>query len=45
MIMLLGKNSDLEVIDILTADGKLNEKAQLLVGEDRFAARKNHSAS
>jgi valyl-tRNA synthetase len=30
----------LEVIDILTDDGKLNEKAQILVGEDRFIARK-----
>ena len=36
----IGQKFGLEVIDILTADGKLNEKAQLLVGEDRFAARK-----
>ena len=39
----LGEKHKLEVIDILTDDGKLNEKAQILVGEDRFVARKkNH---
>lgn len=36
----IGQRHQLEVIDILTEDGKLNEKAQILVGEDRFAARK-----
>ena len=36
----LGEKHKLEVIDILTDDGKLNEKAQILVGEDRFIARK-----
>ncbi len=36
----LGEKHKLEVIDILTDDGKLNEKAQVLVGEDRFVARK-----
>lgn len=36
----LGKKHDLEVIDILNEDGTLNEKAQILVGEDRFIARK-----
>ncbi|HCB63571.1 MAG: valine--tRNA ligase [Bacteroidetes bacterium GWF2_43_63] len=36
----IGQKFGLEVIDILTPDGKLNEKAQLLIGEDRFIARK-----
>lgn len=36
----LGEKHKLEVIDILKDDGKLNEKAQILVGEDRFVARK-----
>ena len=36
----LGKKHQLEVIDILNEDGTLNEKAQILVGEDRFIARK-----
>lgn len=36
----LGKKYDLEVIDILDDSGKLNEKAQILIGEDRFVARK-----
>lgn len=36
----LGVRHKLEVIDILADDGKLNEKAQILVGEDRFIARK-----
>lgn len=39
----LGEKHKLEVIDILTDDGKLNEKAQILVGEDRFVARKKSS--
>lgn len=37
----LGQKHGLEIIDILTEDGKLNEAAQLHVGEDRFEARKN----
>jgi len=36
----LGVKHKLEVIDILNDDGTLNEKAQILVGEDRFIARK-----
>ncbi|KPM48005.1 valine--tRNA ligase [Jiulongibacter sediminis] len=36
----LGKKHNLEVIDLLTDDAKLNEKAKILVGEDRFVARK-----
>jgi len=36
----IGIRHQLEVIDILSEDGTLNEKAQLLVGEDRFIARK-----
>ena len=36
----LGQKHGLEIIDILTDDGKLNEKALILVGEDRFVARK-----
>ena len=36
----LGQKHNLEVIDILNDDGSLNEKAQILIGEDRFAARK-----
>ena len=36
----LGKKHNLEVIDILNEDGTLNEKAIILVGEDRFVARK-----
>lgn len=36
----LGQKHKLEVIDILNEDGTLNEKAQILVGEDRFVARK-----
>lgn len=36
----LGIQHNLEVIDILNDDGTLNEKAEILVGEDRFAARK-----
>lgn len=35
----LGLKHKLEVIDIFTDDGKLNEKAQVLVGLDRFEAR------
>ncbi len=36
----LGIKHNLEVIDILNDDGTLNEKAEILVGEDRFIARK-----
>ncbi|MEO5910540.1 MAG: valine--tRNA ligase [Pelobium sp.] len=36
----LGQKHHLPVIDILNDDGTLNEKAELLVGEDRFIARK-----
>jgi valyl-tRNA synthetase len=36
----LGTKHKLEIIDILTEDGKLNEKARILIGEDRFVARK-----
>lgn len=36
----VGERHQLPVIDILNADGTLNEHAQILVGEDRFAARK-----
>ncbi|MEL7120148.1 MAG: valine--tRNA ligase [Bacteroidota bacterium] len=37
----IGERHGLEVIDILNANGTLNEKAQILVGQDRFEARKN----
>jgi len=36
----IGLRHQLPVIDILNEDGHLNEKAQILVGEERFAARK-----
>ncbi|MBB3968407.1 valine--tRNA ligase [Mucilaginibacter phyllosphaerae] len=36
----LGQKHKLPVIDILNDDATLNEKAQILVGEDRFIARK-----
>lgn len=36
----LGKRHHLPFIDIMTEEGKLNEKALFFVGEDRFAARK-----
>lgn len=36
----LGIKHKLEVIDILNDNGTLNEKAEILVGEDRFIARK-----
>jgi valyl-tRNA synthetase len=39
----LGLRHNLPVIDILNDDGTLNEKAVILVGEDRFAARKKIS--
>ena len=36
----LGVKHNLPVIDILNDDGSLNENAVILIGEDRFAARK-----
>ena len=36
----LGQKHNLEVIDILNEDGTLNEDAQILIGEERFEARK-----
>ncbi|MFN7117947.1 MAG: valine--tRNA ligase [Saprospiraceae bacterium] len=36
----VGERHQLPVVDILNADGTLNENAQILVGEDRFIARK-----
>jgi valyl-tRNA synthetase len=36
----LGIKHKLEVIDILNDNGTLNEKAKILIGEDRFIARK-----
>lgn len=36
----LGLKHNLESIDIFNPDGTLNESAQVLIGEDRFAARK-----
>ncbi|WP_373551281.1 valine--tRNA ligase [Haliscomenobacter sp.] len=36
----IGQRYKLPVIDILTEDAKLNEQAQILIGEDRFVARK-----
>ncbi|HYK77922.1 MAG TPA: valine--tRNA ligase [Daejeonella sp.] len=40
----LGLRHNLPVIDILNTDGTLNELAVILVGEDRFAARKKIAA-
>ena len=37
----IGVRHNLQVVDILNDDGTLNEKAQLYVGQDRFAARRN----
>jgi len=36
----IGMKHGLEVIDVLNEDGTLNEKAQLYIGQDRFAVRK-----
>ncbi|RTL60716.1 MAG: valine--tRNA ligase [Sphingobacteriales bacterium] len=36
----LGQKHNLEVVDIFNEDGTLNEDAQILVGEERFEARK-----
>lgn len=40
----IGLRHQLPVVDILTEDGKLNDQAQILVGEDRFEARKKIKA-
>lgn len=40
----LGQKHNLPVIDILNDDGTMNDKAKILVGEDRFAARKKIAA-
>lgn len=36
----LGQKHNLPVVDILNDDGTLNDKAEILIGEDRFVARK-----
>ncbi|MEP6845916.1 MAG: valine--tRNA ligase, partial [Panacibacter sp.] len=36
----LGQKHNLEVIDIMNDDGTFSDAAQILIGEDRFAARK-----
>lgn len=36
----LGQKHKLQIIDILNDDATLNERAQILIGEDRFTARK-----
>lgn len=36
----IGQRHDLEVIDVLNADGTMSETAQHYIGEDRFKARK-----
>lgn len=36
----LGKRHNLPIIDLLNEDGTLNDKATILIGEDRFIARK-----
>ncbi len=36
----IGIKHNLEIIDIIDDNGKLNEKAQLFIGEDRFDVRK-----
>jgi valyl-tRNA synthetase len=40
----LGQKHNLPVIDILNDDGTLNDNAQILIGEDRFIARKKIAA-
>ena len=37
----LGQKHNLPIIDILNDNGTLNERAELYVGQDRFAARRN----
>ena len=36
----IGQRHDLEVIDVLNADGTMSDAAQFYIGEDRFKARK-----
>ncbi|TAK46147.1 MAG: valine--tRNA ligase, partial [Saprospiraceae bacterium] len=36
----IGQRYNLPVVDILTEDGRLNASAKILIGEDRFVARK-----
>lgn len=36
----IGRKHDLEIVDTLNEDGTISEAAQVLVGEDRFEARK-----
>lgn len=36
----IGQRHGLEIVDILNEDGSLNDQAQILIGMDRFAARK-----
>jgi len=36
----IGKRHNLEVVETIDPDGRLNEKAQLHIGKDRFEARK-----
>ena len=36
----LGEKHNLDVVDIFDEEGKLNEAAQIYIGEDRFVARK-----
>ena len=36
----IGIRHQLPILDILTEDGKINEEGQILIGEDRFVARK-----
>ena len=40
----MGQRHDLETIDVLNADGTMNEKGLHLKGQDRFKARKNFAA-
>ena len=40
----IGQRHNLKSIDIFNEDGTLNENAQILVGEDRFAARRKIEA-
>jgi valyl-tRNA synthetase len=37
----IGQRHNLPIMDILDDDGRLNAEAQILVGQDRFEARKN----
>lgn len=36
----LGQKHNLDIIDILNDDGTLNDRAEIMIGEDRFTARK-----